>query len=181
LTQLGSDPELVPPEKYAAFKLMRAKLDLVPDKSKRSYVNEYRNFMGWIQENNLVVNADSCLLWLNAMKPAYKTSSLYSKWSKIKKLLCILHDLNADSWHVIKLWLKSNSRGLEQKPVQAAVFTVSQVQTFLVGGFGAGGEEYSRERLALIFGLFGRLRAIDYTQLFHSNIKVLKSLVFIYF
>src|SRR5688572_12552209 len=87
----------------------------------------------------------------------FKISTVYSKWIGIKSCLLLDKNINADLWEDVKQFLKNN--GKDYQPKQAPIFTKEDIITFLRN---ADDEIYEKEKLALMFGIYGRLRAEDY-------------------
>ena len=73
-------------------------------------------------------------------------------------------------------WLKNN--GVGYYSAKAAVFVRSDIDDFINK---APEDVYFREKLGLVFGLFGRLRSIDYTKLLHKDILILNGMNMFFF
>lgn len=75
-------------------------------------------------------------------------------------------------WISVKRWLKNQVKA-GKPPKRAPVFLLHDVQ-YLVGmDVGLG---MKRQQLAIILGIYGRLRNVDYCSLEHKNINIFRGI-----
>ncbi len=150
-------------------------LNLLPSGSRQIYLDRFEVFKKFIKSFGLQYDEYSALMWAEYMREerGFGPSSMYSYWSAIKAVLAVKEQIYADNWDLMKKWLKNYADG--KYSVSAPAFTAEQVKKFLNG---ADDVIYIRHKLALGLGLHGRLRAVEYTWLFHGKNDKEKILVF---
>ena len=152
------------PEDDAAKSL--ARLGLLPEESRELYLKRFEDYKAILKKEKWdIKKEDSALLWAETHREeATAPSTMYSVWSSIKACLTALLNIPANLWCNVKKWLKNYAAGVF--PKQAPLFTAAQVEKFMKE---APDKEFIRHKLALGLGLYGRLRAQEYTWLFHSK------------
>ena len=143
-----------------------AREGLLPKESKQKYLDRYEAYKKVLKKNNLdIKEQDSALIWAETQRAIpIAPTTMYSVWSSIKCCLTALDDIPANNWDNVKKWLKQYKEGVF--PKQAPLFTARHVERFMRD---APNGEYIRHKLALGLGLQGRLRASEYTWLYHNK------------
>ena len=159
----------------------KSKFDLLPEQSRAEYIRRYEEYKRVLKTHKLLRSEEeSALVWLELLKEkSFSASTLYSYWSCIKSCLEVFESVPASGWFLVRKWLKNYAAG--KFADTAPVFTAAEVEKFMVE---AEDRIFMRHKLAFGFGLYGRLRACEYTYLYHvkndkEKIMIFNSFVFL--
>lgn len=146
--------------------LKNANNSLIPKRSESTYHGWYSKFNDFVDANKLPLAEDSLLMYCEHLKQTEKPkhSSMYSYVSGIKSVLENTKGIQTKRWNRVKGWLKQYAKGKETD--KAPIFTKDEMDKFRKS---APNSKYRRHKLAEGFGTYGRLRAQDYTNLFHNK------------
>lgn len=89
-----------------------ASMNLLPEKSKEQYLKEYQQFMNWRNEKDVNSFTERVLLaYFEGKSKIWKSSTLWSTYSKLKATLIIHHDINISKYSKLIVYLKNKAVG----------------------------------------------------------------------
>ena len=124
-------------------------------------MNWYNIFIDYLNEKNVSqLSEDIALEFLDYLKKEkqYKCSSIRSIWCGVKSIALVILNIDFDLYPHCRKWMKKNGKG--EEPQQAPVFIPNDFTRFLE--LEDPDNFILREKVASIYGKFGRFRAIDY-------------------
>ncbi|GLG94591.1 Zinc finger protein 1 [Gryllus bimaculatus] len=141
--------------------------DLLPSKSKESYLKEYETFKEWRKEKKITdVCEDVMLAYFNEKSEKYKSSSLWAQYSMLKATMNIYENVDMSRYVRLIAFLKDKHVGYEAK--KSKVLTRQQIVEFLNS---APDDIFLMEKVAVVFGVSGACRCdelysinVDYVQ-----------------
>lgn len=113
---VSSDSEFsnTPPDIVEAAK--NVSLNLLPEKSKTKYENEYILFINWCQSQKIKKYSENVLLTYFGQKAqTLKSSTLWSKYSMLRQTLKIKNDIDISHYAKLIAFLKKKSVGYKAK------------------------------------------------------------------
>ena len=138
----------------------------IPNLSKKDYIKWYNLFISFLNEKGVQgISEEITLQFLDYLKEEkqYRWNSIYSIWSGVKSIALVTLNLDFDRYVLCKRWLKQNGKGKDTK--KASTFTDEDFVEFLK----LKDRNLMREQIASIYGKYGRLRAVDYTNLYYDK------------
>ncbi|XP_063925239.1 uncharacterized protein LOC135139081 isoform X1 [Zophobas morio] len=127
---------------------------VVPAKSKHSYEKEYTNFCEWRKRKHAKgVDERIILAYISERSKNAKSSSLWSYYSQLKKMLSVKENINISRFHQVSAFLKQQSVG--HRPKKSKVFTLEEMERFLDN---ASDDEYLLQKVIFVVGVFGGCR-----------------------
>lgn len=104
--------------------------NLIPEKSVDKYRACYKDFEAWKKTNNIdTFKEEVFLIYFDEISAKYKPSTLWSRWSMLKKIMDLDHGIDLDSYKRLKALIKKKSKGFQSR--KSKVLTASQIATFL--------------------------------------------------
>lgn len=89
---------------------------LLPNKSKAAYDQSYNRFLIWQNENDATSCSQRVLLtYFSALSKKWKSTTLWSEYSKLAKMLKIKQNINVSEYRELKEFLKKTSVGYRPK------------------------------------------------------------------
>ncbi|XP_063914724.1 uncharacterized protein LOC135131105 [Zophobas morio] len=144
----------------------KANAILLPTKSKESYDKEYSKFQSWLQTNNVeTINETVLLEYFEEMSEVFSPSSLWTKYSMLKKTLLVNKNIDLSSYHKLCEHLKEQIKGYESK--KSKVLSSEQVLKFLKD---APNKAFLAVKVAVLFGVFGRCRRQELVNILVDNV-----------
>lgn len=143
--------------------------NLLPQISCNRYEDEYKKFCEWLKEENIEVSQvvdDVLLVYLSEKSNNFKPSTLWSRFSMIKKCLQVKENIDVSSFPKTMAFLKKQSTGYV--PKKASVFTADQISKFMVT---APDNTWLLDKVILILGIFGACRRDDLVHLSINDVK----------
>ncbi|KAJ8912672.1 hypothetical protein NQ315_011031 [Exocentrus adspersus] len=135
-------------------KAKKATQNLLPKKSKEVYSSEYEKFINWMTENCVEHISETVLLgYFSDLSEKFSPSSLWSKYSIVKKTLMVNKNINIANYHKLIEYLKQGSKGYQ--PKKSKTLSRENVLKFI---HEAPNETFLMKKVALIFGIFGGCR-----------------------
>lgn len=157
--------EQIPPE--ILVEADEAVLGLIPSKSKDRYEKEFSSWEVWMKEKKVtVINETVLLAYFSEKSKTYQCSSLWAKYSMIKKMLLIKKNVDISKYCKLVSFLKSKSIGHESK--KANVLSKENVIKFMTE---APDDTYLLTKVALIFGIYGALRREEQANISVNDIE----------
>lgn len=154
-----------------AKKAEKATQNLLPRKSRDSYDKEYDQFLKWMSENAVEnINETVLLGYFNDLSEKFSPSSLWAKYSMIKKTLMVNKNINICNFHKLCEYLKQKSKGYE--PKKSSVLTRENVLKFI---HEAPNETFLMNKVALLFGVFGGCRRQELVNMLVTHVEDRKS------
>lgn len=128
--------------------------DLLPEKSKRLYMNAYNQLKTWCEERKVVKVTENVLLaYFKEKSEGKKVSTLWANYSMLKSTLAIKENIDISKFFKLVAFLKQKNSSY--KPKKSKVFTKEEINKFIVE---APDDEYLSKkvyffiiRLCLIF------------------------------
>ncbi len=145
---------------------------LLPVKSRKAYDKWFERFEKWQVEHQVQEHCSESVLlafFQDLTKDQFKPTTLWTSYSCLKKELLIKKNKDISIFEKLKGYLKALSVTYQKKKVE--VFIRKDVEQFLKE---APTEEHLREKLILLFGLFGGLRADELTHLTFEDITKIR-------
>jgi integrase len=129
--------------------------ELLPDSSKDLYLKEYNRFKNWCKEKKCPNYLSSSIIesYFKELSEQYVPSTLWSKFSMLKKTLLIFDKFELTNWNKISQWLKNQDKYHKRK--KATTFSRQEIDLFLEQ---APDDSYFIHKLAFLIGLYGGLR-----------------------
>ncbi len=129
-------PEIFRERYHLERSKLKALMSLIPGPSRKAYMMQYLDFREWLNESGFDIrdlDEQMCLTYLVYLRDErnYKSSTLYSKWSKVKKVVLLYHNLVAENYSLIKAWLKIEGKRRKNVAVKAPVFEPEEILAFL--------------------------------------------------
>lgn len=104
--------------------------ETVPPRSKNKYVNCYETLVGWQkQQKTTSFDENVLLVYFKELSEKYSPGTLWPKWSMLKSILRIRHEININNYVTLKAFLRQKTRNY--KPKQAATFSYEEIHRFL--------------------------------------------------
>lgn len=123
----SEDGENVPLDIVESAKLVV--LDLLPDKSKERYEQEYDTFKKWMNKNHVrKINEDAVLVYFFKLSKTLKPSTLWSKYSMVRSCVNIKDNIDIKYPKLIAFLKKQASW---YKPRKSQIFTREEVNKFI--------------------------------------------------
>lgn len=117
-----------PPEIRDAAKI--ASLDLLPERSRQNYEIAYNAFMKWrLNKNVSSFSEDTLLVYFKEISLKFKSSTLWTKYSMIRSILNIRHNVKIEKYGRLRAFLKRRSEGF--LPKKSEVFTGEEINKFI--------------------------------------------------
>ncbi|KAJ3643905.1 hypothetical protein Zmor_026587 [Zophobas morio] len=122
---------------------------VVPAKSKHSYEKEYTNFCEWRKRKHAKgVDERIILAYISERSKNAKSSSLWSYYSQLKKMLSVKENIDISRFHQVSAFLKQQSVG--HRPKKSNVFTPEEMERFLDN---ASDDEYLLQKVIFVVGV----------------------------
>lgn len=142
-------------------------LDLLPKRSKQLYTAAYNAFKKWRRANGTNSFCEDVLLaYFFDMSKKYASSTLWSTYSMLRTTINTFDHVDISKHQKLIAFLKKQHSGYKAK--KSSVFTKEQISKFLNE---APNDVHLSRKVALIFGIAGALRRIEYTKLLVTDIK----------
>lgn len=104
--------------------------NLLPEKSKELYNKEYNMFMEWRCKKQVKSFTERVLLaYFQEKSKVYKSSTLWSSYSKLKSTLILNHNVNISQYPKVITFLKRQSVGYKAK--KSKTFSRDEIMKFL--------------------------------------------------
>ncbi|XP_045470783.1 uncharacterized protein LOC123678054 [Harmonia axyridis] len=150
---LSGDDEVVVPE-CIIQEANEAAEAVIPLKSKILYEKQYTAFCAWRNNKKAKgVNEKIILAYISEQSKKVKSSSLWSYYSQLKKMLALKEKIDIGRFHQVTAFLKQHSRGYVAK--KSKVFTREEFEYFLDA---APDEQYLLIKVVFIMGVAGGCR-----------------------
>ncbi|KAJ8914726.1 hypothetical protein NQ315_017436 [Exocentrus adspersus] len=151
----------------------KANSDLLPDKSRDRYEQQYKHFESWCNEKKVKsLKEEVFLAYFADLSQVMKPNTLWSHYSMIKSACKIEKNLDISKFYKITNFLKKKNVGF--RPQKAADFTKEDISKFMLT---APDETYLMIKVATIFGLAGACRRAELSQITIDNIEYKGNLV----
>lgn len=152
-------------------KAKEATENLLPQKSKEVYDMEYQKLLNWMQENYVKdVNETVLLGYFGDLAKTFAPSSLWSKYSMVKKTLIVNKNINIANYYKLMEYLKQTSKGYKAK--KSKILSREDVLKFI---YKAPNETFLMKKVALIFGIFGGCRRQELVNMLVTHVEDRKS------
>lgn len=103
----------------------------LPEKSERKYNAIYRAFMNWRESKNIIELDENVLLnYFKHLSQNYKSSSLWTIYSMLRKTLKINHCINMEQYEKLRIFLREISKGQHSKKTK--LFTSDEINRFVI-------------------------------------------------
>ncbi|XP_031338472.1 uncharacterized protein LOC116177141 [Photinus pyralis] len=140
---------------------------LIPHKSKSLYNLEYSKFVKWLANNGTgIINEVVLLAHFQELSEVFQPTSLWTKFSMIKKTLLLNKNVNIGNYAKLTQFLKNVSKGHVSK--KSSVLTREDILKFLRQ---APNHEYLLVKVALIFGIYGGCRRQELCDMLISDVE----------
>ncbi|XP_045462723.1 uncharacterized protein LOC123672598 [Harmonia axyridis] len=150
---LSGDEEVLVPE-CIIQEANEAAEAVIPLKSKILYEKQYTAFCAWRNNKKAKgVNEKIILAYISEQSKKVKSSSLWSYYSQLKKMLALKEKIDIGRFHQVTAFLKQHSRGYVAK--KSKVFTREEFEYFLDA---APDEQYLLIGVVFIMGVAGGCR-----------------------
>lgn len=107
-----------------------AKESLLPTKSKSAYENMYAAYNKWCKTKKIAKSTeDSILAYFNSELKAYKSSSLWTKYSMLRATINLNEGIDISTFPSVIPYLKRKAEG--HKPKKSLTLTKQDVDKFL--------------------------------------------------
>lgn len=104
--------------------------DLLPEKSKETYIKAYDNFQKWKSTKGVKSISEPVLLvYFQHLSCTQKSSSLWCTYSMLRSTISMKHNINIKTYAKLLAFLKRKSEGHQSK--KSKVFTPMNIETFL--------------------------------------------------
>ncbi|KAJ8912814.1 hypothetical protein NQ315_014397 [Exocentrus adspersus] len=148
-------------------KAEKATQNLLPKKSKEVYSSEYEKFINWMTEDCVEHISETVLLgYFSDLSENFSPSSLWSKYSMVKKTLMVNKNFNIANYHKLIEYLKQGSKGYQ--PKKSKTLSRENVLKFI---HEAPNETFFMKKVALIFGIFGGCRRQDLVNMLITHVE----------
>ncbi|KAJ8911546.1 hypothetical protein NQ315_012799 [Exocentrus adspersus] len=148
-------------------KAEKATQNLLPKKSKEVYSSEYEKFINWMTENCVEHISETVLLgYFSDLSENFSPSSLWSKYSMVKKTLMVNKNINIANYHKLIEYLKQGSKGYQ--PKKSKTLSRENVLKFI---HEAPNETFLMKKVALIFGIFGGCRRQELVNMLITHVE----------
>lgn len=105
-------------------------IKLLPERSKKRYDVVYNNFMNWRNEKNInSFSEEDLLTYFAEITDSYKSSTLWSQYSILRRTLNIRHNVNIEKYTKLRDFLNLKSKGYE--PKKTKTFTPEEICRFI--------------------------------------------------
>lgn len=152
-------------------KAEKAAQNLLPKKSRDSYDREYEKLLQWMAQNCVEhINETVLLGYFGDLADSFSPSSLWSKYSMVKKTLMVNKNINIVNYHKLSEYLKQRSKGYQ--PKKSKVLSREDVLKFI---HESPNETFLMNKVALIFGVFGGCRRQELVNMLVTHVEDRKS------
>ncbi|KAJ8910515.1 hypothetical protein NQ315_012812 [Exocentrus adspersus] len=136
-------------------------------KSKEVYSSEYEKFINWMTENCVEHISETVLLgYFSDLSENFSPSSLWFKYSMVKKTLMVNKNINIANYHKLIEYLKQGSKGYQ--PKKSKTLFRENVLKFI---HEAPNETFLMKKVALIFGIFGGCRRQELVNMLITHVE----------
>lgn len=147
----------------------KARLDLLPEKSKAYYEKEYSQFCEWRDTERVEGAGEVVLLaYFAKLADVYAASSLWPKYSMLRACLTLKERVDIEKYGALIQFIKKKNVGYRAK--KSAVFTKEQVYEFVRR---APDKEFLMMKVALLIGIGGACRCNEVTNMSIDDVNVL--------
>lgn len=123
-----SDIDMTPPDIRARAAI--ANDCVIPEKSKNQYNAVYVKFIEWKTLHNAKTFSETVLMaYFQELSETYRPSTLWSKYSMLKAVIKLKHDIDIKTYTRLTAFLKRQSAGFQSK--KSKVLTAEQIETFI--------------------------------------------------
>ncbi|XP_022900449.1 uncharacterized protein [Onthophagus taurus] len=134
---------------------------LIPKGSKSNYERVYRQFKAWFnQKNAKFISEDVLLGYLMEKSKTVKSTSLWTIYSILKRMLMIKEELDVTKYFRVGQFLRKMLKN--KKSNRSNIFTQEQINMFLED---AQDEKYLLFKVILIIGVSGGLKRHELTNM----------------
>lgn len=105
--------------------------DLLPKQSRENYEKQYFEFQTWCSDKRVKLNKISenvMLAYFKLLSEKYKSSTLWSIYSKLKSTIQLHHDVDLSKFVKLKLLLKQKNVGYKAK--KSKIFSKEELTKF---------------------------------------------------
>lgn len=134
---------------------------LLPVKSQNLYQKAYEHFIDWCENKEVQRYSENILLaYMSEMSAKYKSSSLWSYYSKLKSTLLINKNVDIGKFSKLLAFLRKKSDGYV--PKKSKILSREQILKFVEE---APDHNYLVTKIAVLLGIAGALRCQELLQL----------------
>lgn len=148
-------------------------LDLLPEKSKVRYIQEYEKFTKWCTDKKIsnISKEEVLLFYFQEISKNFQPSTMWSKYSMVKSMLKLKKNVDISRHFKLIAFLKKKMVGF--RPKKSKALSHEDVGTFLST---APDDIYLLIKVATIFGVAGACRREELTYLLCENVVEQKEL-----
>ncbi|RVE54348.1 hypothetical protein evm_000833 [Chilo suppressalis] len=172
-TDSDIDENLTPPDILETATKMTN--NLLPEKSRKIYEKTYEEFMDWRMKKNTTSYFENVLLvYFQEMSEKLKSPTLWTKFSMLKSILGIHHNIDMTKYSKLIAFLKRKSEGYKGK--KSKTFSPDQIKKFMSE---APDKIYLFSKTALIFGIMGACRRQELYNLQFKDVQVFETTILV--
>ncbi|XP_015176802.1 PREDICTED: uncharacterized protein LOC107066566 [Polistes dominula] len=141
--------------------------NLTPATSRSKYESAYRKFMLWRTAKRITSFSEAVFLkYFSELSETLLPSSLWAKYSMLRSMVDIKHNLNIFNYSRLIAFLKQKNKGFKSK--KARTLSPEQIDRFLRE---APDREFLATKVALIFGVLGACRRKELCNVMMDDIQ----------